>query len=163
MADLNKLLTPLFLNETEIRKVIELIFFSYRDFTSGPDKILEKLNFGRAHHRVIYFVGKQKNLTIKELLSILQITKQSLSRVLNQLVKEKYIILTTGIDKRTKILTLTNKGQELEHQLSSIQISKLHNTLKKFNNSEIDAFKKVIFSMIEEKNKNKFAQINNLK
>ena len=163
MADLNKLLTPLFLNETEIRKVIELIFFSYRDFTSGPDKILDKLNFGRAHHRVIYFVGKQKNLTIKELLSILQITKQSLSRVLNQLVKEKYIILTTGIDKRTKILTLTNKGQELEHQLSSIQISKLHNTLKKFNNSEIDAFKKVIFSIIEEKNKNKFAQINNLK
>ena len=163
MADLNKLLTPLFLNETEIRKVIELIFFSYRDFTSGPDKILDKLNFGRAHHRVIYFVGKQKNLTIKELLSILQITKQSLSRVLNQLVKEKYIILKAGIDKRTKILALTNKGQELEHQLSSIQISKLHNTLKKFNNSEIDAFKKVIFSIIEEKNKNKFAQINNLK
>ena len=163
MADLNKLLTPLFLNETEIRKVIELIFFSYRDFTSGPDKILDKLNFGRAHHRVIYFVGKQKNLTIKELLSILQITKQSLSRVLNQLVNEKYIMLAAGIDKRTKILTLTNKGQELEHQLSSIQISKLHNTLKKFNNSEIDAFKKVIFSMIEEKNKNKFAQINNLK
>ena len=163
MADLNKLLTPLFLNETEIRKVIELIFFSYRDFTSGPDKILDKLNFGRAHHRVIYFVGKQKNLTIKELLSILQITKQSLSRVLNQLVKEKYIILTAGIDKRTKILALTNKGQELEHQLSSIQISKLHNTLKKFNNSEIDAFKKVIFSIIEEKNRNKFAQINNLK
>ena len=163
MADLNKLLTPLFLNETEIRKVIELIFFSYRDFTSGPDKILDKLNFGRAHHRVIYFVGKQKNLTIKELLSILQITKQSLSRVLNQLVKEKYIMLAAGIDKRTKILTLTNKGQELEHQLSSIQISKLHNTLKKFNNSEIDAFKKVIFSIIEEKNRNKFAQINNLK
>ena len=163
MADLNKLLTPLFLNETEIRKVIELIFFSYRDFTSGPDKILDKLNFGRAHHRVIYFVGKQKNLTIKELLSILQITKQSLSRVLNQLVKEKYIMLAAGIDKRTKILTLTNKGQELEHQLSSIQISKLYNTLKKFNNSEIDAFKKVIFSIIEEKNKNKFAQINNLK
>ena len=163
MADLNKLLTPLFLNETEIRKVIELIFFSYRDFTSGPDKILDKLNFGRAHHRVIYFVGKQKNLTIKELLSILQITKQSLSRVLNQLVKEKYIMLAAGIDKRTKILTLTNKGQELEHQLSSIQISKLHNTLKKFNNSEIDAFKKVIFSIIDEKNKNKFAQINNLK
>ena len=64
MADLNKLLTPLFLNEGEIRKIIELLFFSYRDFTEGPDKVLEKINFGRAHHRVIYFVGKQKNLTI---------------------------------------------------------------------------------------------------
>ena len=88
MADLNNLLTPLFLNEKEIRKVIELMFFSYRDFTSGPDRVLEQIKFGRAHHRVIYFVGKRNNLTIKELLKILQITKQSLSRVLNQLVKE---------------------------------------------------------------------------
>ena len=86
MADLNNLISPFFLNEKEIRKVIELFFFSYRDFTSGPDKILEKLNFGRAHHRVIYFVGKKNNITIKELLVVLKITKQSLSRVLNQLV-----------------------------------------------------------------------------
>ena len=121
MADLNKLLTPLFLNEGEIRKIIELLFFSYRDFTEGPDKILEKINFGRAHHRVIYFVGKQKNLTIKELLSILKITKQSLSRVLNQLVNEKYIILSVGEDKRTKKLILSKKGQELEKRLSHIK------------------------------------------
>ena len=85
------------------------MFFSYRDFTSGPDKILEKINFGRAHHRVIYFVGKKEKITIKELLSILQITKQSLSRVLNQLVEEKYIILSKGEDKRTKNLSLTKK------------------------------------------------------
>ena len=89
MTDLNKLLTPLFLSDKEIRKIIELIFFSYRDFTSGPDEILDKINFGRAHHRVIYFVGKREQITIRNLLSILQITKQSLSRVLNQLVKEK--------------------------------------------------------------------------
>ena len=95
MADLNKLLTQLFLSEKEIRKIIELMFFAYRDFTSGPDALLEKMNFGRAHHRVIYFVGKKEKITIKELLSILQITKQSLSRVLNQLVKEKYIHLRT--------------------------------------------------------------------
>ena len=88
MADLNKLLTPLFLSEKEIRKIIELMFFAYRDFTSEPDVLLEKINFGRAHHRIIYFVGKKEKITIKELLSILQITKQSLSRVLNQLVKE---------------------------------------------------------------------------
>ena len=56
MADLNNLITPFFLNDKEIRKIIELFFFSYRDFTAGPDQILEKLNFGRAHHRVIYFV-----------------------------------------------------------------------------------------------------------
>ena len=113
MADLNKLLSPLFLSEKEIRKIIELMFFAYRDFTSEPDALLEKINFGRAHHRVIYFVGKKEKITIKELLSILQITKQSLSRVLNQLVKEKYIILSIGEDKRTKNLSLTKKGHEL--------------------------------------------------
>ena len=160
MADLNKLLTPLFLNEIEIRKIIELMFFSYRDFTSGPDKVLEKINFGRAHHRVIYFVGKRKNLTIKELLSILQITKQSLSRVLNQLVKEKYIILSIGEDKRTKKLTLSKKGEELEKKLSEIQINKIYNVIKNFNEEDINGFKKVLYTMIEKNNQKKFNEIN---
>ena len=160
MADLNKLLTPLFLNEIEIRKIIELMFFSYRDFTSGPDKVLEKINFGRAHHRVIYFVGKKKNLTIKELLTILQITKQSLSRVLNQLVKEKYIILSIGEDKRTKKLTLSNKGAELEKQLSEIQINKIYNVIKNFDEQDINGFKKVLYQMIEKHNQEKFNEIN---
>ena len=122
MTDLNKLLTPLFLSEKEIRKIIELIFFSYREFTLGPDEILNKINYGRAHHRVIYFVGKQKNITIKDLLGILKITKQSLSRVLNQLVSEKFIIVSTGKDKRTKNLSLTKKGGDLEKKLSDIQV-----------------------------------------
>ena len=161
MTDLNKLLTPLYLNENEIRKAVELIFFSYRDFTAGPDKILEKINFGRAHHRVIYFVGKQKKITIKELLSILQITKQSLSRVLNQLVKEKFILVSTGIDKRTKNLSLTKKGEDLEKELSTIQINKIRNVLKQFNEKDINGFKKILYAMIEEKNKKKFDEINN--
>ena len=160
MADLNKLLSPLYLNDREIRKIIELMFFSYRDFTSGPDKILEKLNFGRAHHRVIYFVGKKNNLTIKELLSILKITKQSLSRVLNQLVKEKYIILSTGEDKRTKKLSLSKKGQDLEKKLSDIQIAKIYNVIKKFEEIDINGFKKVLFEMIDYDNQKKFDEIN---
>ena len=160
MADLNNLLSPFFLNDKEIRKVIELLFFSYRDFTSGPDKILEKLNFGRAHHRVIYFVGKKNNLTIKELLSILKITKQSLSRVLNQLVKEKYIILSTGEDKRTKKLSLSKKGQDLEKKLSDIQIAKIYNVIKKFEEIDINGFKKVLFEMIDYDNQKKFDEIN---
>ena len=108
MADLNKLFNPLFLTDREIRKIIELMFFSYREFTTGPDKVLEKINFGRAHHRVVYFVGKNKIVTIRDLLSILKITKQSLSRVLNQLVKEGYILVSTGEDKRTKNLMLSS-------------------------------------------------------
>ena len=160
MADLNNLLSPFFLNDKEIRKVIELLFFSYRDFTSGPDKILEKLNFGRAHHRVIYFVGKKNHITIKELLGVLQITKQSLSRVLNQLVSEKFILVSTGIDKRTKKLSLTEKGKKLENELSTIQIKKIREVINRFNLENINGFKQILYEMIEDNNKKTFQEIN---
>ena len=160
MADLNNLISPFFLNDKEIRKVIELIFFSYRDFTAGPDKILEKLNFGRAHHRVIYFVGKKNNITIKELLRVLKITKQSLSRVLNQLVKEGFIVVATGLDKRTKTLSLTNNGKSLENDLSTIQINKIKKVINNFNHKEINSFKKILYEMIESDNKKTFQHLN---
>ena len=162
MTDLNKLLTPLFLSEKEIRKIIELIFFSYRDFTAGPDKILAKIKYGRAHHRVIYFVGKKEKITIKDLLSILQITKQSLSRVLNQLVKDKYILVSIGTDKRTKNLSLTKKGRELENKLSNIQIIRIRNIIKSADEEEIKGFKMMLYKMIEDKNKIKFDELNKL-
>ena len=160
MADLNNLLSPFFLNDKEIRKVIELLFFSYRDFTSGPDKILEKLNFGRAHHRVIYFVGKKNHITIKELLGVLQITKQSLSRVLNQLVSEKFILVSTGVDKRTKKLSLTEKGKKLENELSTIQIKKIREVINRFDVEKINGFKQILYEMIENNNKKTFQEIN---
>ena len=160
MADLNNLLSPFFLNDKEIRKVIELLFFSYRDFTSGPDKILEKLNFGRAHHRVIYFVGKKNHITIKELLGVLQITKQSLSRVLNQLVNEKFILVSTGVDKRTKKLSLTEKGEKLENELSTIQIKKIREVINRFDVENINGFKQILYEMIEDNNKKTFQEIN---
>ncbi len=160
MADLNNLISPFFLNEKEIRKVLELFFFSYRDFTSGPDKILEKLKFGRAHHRVIYFVGKKNNITIKELLIVLKITKQSLSRVLNQLVEEGYIIVSSGLDKRTKSLSLTEKGGKLELELSTIQVKKIKKVLNNFSEENINGFKKILYEMIDINNKKIFEQLN---
>ena len=160
MADLNNLISPFFLNEKEIRKIIELFFLSYRDFTEGPDKVLEKLNFGRAHHRVIYFVGKKNHITIKELLGVLQITKQSLSRVLNQLVSEKFILVATGIDKRTKKLSLTEKGKKLENELSTIQIKKIKRVINRFDVKNINGFKQILYEMIEDNNKKIFQDIN---
>ena len=160
MADLNNLISPFFLNDKEIRKIIELVFFSYRDFTAGPDQILEKLNFGRAHHRVIYFVGKKDKITIKELLGVLKITKQSLSRVLNQLVKEGFIVVSTGLDKRTKNLSLTSSGLSLENELSTIQIQKIKKVINNFNQEDIDGFKKILFEMIEIDNKKTFLHLN---
>ena len=160
MTDLNKLLSPIFLEEKEIRKLMELLFFSYRDFTAGPDEILEKIQFGRAHHRIIYFVGKHNEITIKELLKILKITKQSLSRVLNQLVKRKYINMTVGSDKRTKNLTLTEIGIKLEKKLSNIQITKIRNTLRNADENDINGFKKILFAMIDSEGKKIFNKLN---
>jgi len=160
MTDLNNLISPFFLNEREIRKIIELVFFSYRDFTAGPDQVLEKLNFGRAHHRVIYFVGKKDKITIKELLGVLKITKQSLSRVLNQLVKEGFIVVSTGIDKRTKNLSLTSSGLKLENELSTIQIKKIKKVINNFKQEDIDGFKKILYEMIEIDNKKTFQHLN---
>ena len=160
MADLNNLISPFFLNEKEIRKIIELVFFSYRDFTAGPDQILQKLHFGRAHHRVIYFVGKKDKITIKELLGVLKITKQSLSRVLNQLVKEGFIVVSTGLDKRTKNLSLTSSGLTLENELSTIQIQKIKKVINNFNQADIDGFKKILYEMIEIDNKKTFQHLN---
>ena len=160
MTDLNNLISPFYLKEKELRKIIELIFFSYRDFTEGPDKVLEKLNFGRAHHRVIYFVGKKKYITIKDLLKVLKITKQSLSRVLSQLVVDGYITVSTGLDKRTKTLSLTNNGQNLEKNLSLIQANKIKTALVNFDEDAINSFKKILFEMIKADNKKIFKQLN---
>ena len=160
MTALNKLFNPLFLSNKEIKKVIELLFFSYRDFTAGPDKILEKIKFGRAHHRIIYFVGKKNNITIKDLLAILQITKQSLSRVLNQLVSEGYVNVTTGYDKRTKNLSLTQKGIDLEDKLSTIQINKIKKIISKSEENDINGFKRILYDMIDDNNKRKFNELN---
>ena len=160
MTDLNKLFNSLFLAEREIRKLMELLYFSYRDFTTGPDEILREIHFGRAHHRIIYFVGKKKKITIKELLNILSITKQSLSRVLNELVQQKYINMTVGNDKRTKNLSLTPKGIELEKKLSSIQISNIRNVLQNADENDINGFKKILFAMINSKGKEIFNKLN---
>ena len=121
---------------------------------------MEKLHFGRAHHRVIYFVGKKDKITIKELLGVLKITKQSLSRVLNQLVKESFIVVSAGLDKRTKNLSLTSSGLSLENELSTIQIQKVKNVINNFNQKDIDGFKKILYEMIEIDNKKTFQHLN---
>ena len=107
-----------------MRHGIELLFFAYRDFTAEPDAILARYGFGRAHHRVIHFVGRHPQMTVSELLGILRITKQSLSRVLGQLVRQEFILQQPGPhDRRQRLLELTPKGRDLEQQLSEPQRS----------------------------------------
>src|SRR6266481_2408547 len=114
----------LFLRDEDLRQGIELLFFAYRDFTASPDLILETMQLGRAHHRVIHFVGRNPSITVGELLTLLGITKQSLNRVLQPLLAQGVIAQKPGTrDRRQRHLSLTDKGLELEQRLSAPQRS----------------------------------------
>ena len=107
------------LQEDELIRDIELLFYAYRDFTSDPDEILKAYGFGRAHHRVVHFVGRNPGVTVTELLMILKVTKQSLSRVLSQLVTEEFVKQAKGKrDRRQRLLSLTDRGEVLFSELS---------------------------------------------
>lgn len=112
--------------EEDIRLAQDLLFFAYRDFTGAADVVLRELGLGRAHHRVLHFVGRQPGMTVGELLSILRITKQSLARVLSALVRQGYIAQAQGrADRRQRLLTLTPKGRALERRLFERQRERL--------------------------------------
>src|ERR1035437_7520870 len=94
--------------------IIELLFFAYRDFVGDPDEVLEKLGFGRAHHRVLHFVNRNPGMKVADLLDILKITKQSLGRVLKQLIDQGYVVQKAGAnDRRQRLLYVTAAGESL--------------------------------------------------
>jgi DNA-binding MarR family transcriptional regulator len=111
--------------------LIELFFFAYRDFTSDPDAILENYGFGRAHHRVLHFVNRRPGLTVAELLEVLKITKQSLARVLKQLIDTGHIVQVQGPrDRRQRELYPTAKGRDLALALARPQSRRIHAALQ---------------------------------
>lgn len=147
----------LFLREEELRRGIELLFFAYRDFTGEADAILAKRGLGRAHHRVIYFVGRHKDISVSDLLKILGITKQSLSRVLSQLVREGYITQRPGIrDRRQRLLDLTPKGVDLERQLTERQRNRVFQAYREAGAEAVEGFRKVLLGIIDEPDRDRF-------
>ena len=129
--------------------LIELLFFAYRDFTAEPDAILEQYGFGRAHHRVVHFVGRHPHMTVGDLLAILRITKQSLNRVLGQLVRRGFIIQHRGPqDRRQRLLELTERGRELERQLSEPQRIRVAGAYRKAGPQAVEGFRKVLLGII---------------
>ncbi|HUA53260.1 MAG TPA: MarR family transcriptional regulator [Candidatus Sulfotelmatobacter sp.] len=157
MADVKSEAIQPFLREEEVRQAIELLFFAYRDFTAEPDAILAKWKFGRAHHRVIYFVGRHPQISVTELLAILRITKQSLSRVLGQLVKDGYIVQRPGLrDRRQRLLELTDRGKELERQLSGTQRALFERAFRGAGASAVEGFRKVLLGMINDTDRRRF-------
>lgn len=151
MSDIKTEDAPVYLSEDEVRQGIELLFYAYRDFTSEPDAMLVRYGFGRAHHRVIYFVGRHPQMSVSELLDILQITKQSLSRVLGQLVRQGFIQQRTGkSDRRQRLLELTTRGVELERQLSENQRQRISRAYEHAGPAAVEGFRKVMLGIMSD-------------
>lgn len=129
---------------------IELMFFAYRDFTADPDRILERFGFGRAHHRALYFVNRRPGMTVADLLEILAITKQSLSRVLRQLIDAGYILQREGSsDRRQRLLYPTQAGRELVLELSRPQSRRIARALQQSGNTDSSAIGAFMRAMID--------------
>lgn len=151
MTDLKSANNPLFLREEELRQAIELLFFAYREFTAGPDEILKEYNFGRAHHRVIHFVGRNEGIIVSELLDILRITKQSLNRVLGTLIERGFIEQRQGEeDRRQRCLYLTEEGQKLEQKLSRVQRDLVAHAFREAGADAVAGYRKVLIGLIGE-------------
>src|ERR1700756_658047 len=149
MSDIKSLVPAPPPAEDEVWQGIELLFFAYRDFPAEPDTILAQYDFGRAHHRVIHFVGRHPQMTVGELLGILRITKQSLSRVLGQLVRQGFLIPRPGArDRRQRLLDLTSKGRELERRLSEPQRMRVANAYHQAGATAVEGFRKVLLGII---------------
>jgi DNA-binding MarR family transcriptional regulator len=111
-------------------ELIELLFFAYRDFVSDADHVLARFGFGRAHHRVLHFVNRNPGMKVAELLDILRITKQSLGRVLKQLIDEDYVVQKEGVnDRRQRLLYVTPKGEALAVRLARLQTARFTRAL----------------------------------
>ncbi len=149
MTDLKSTVNPLFLREEYLRQGIELLFFAYRDFTAEPDAILARHGFGRAHHRVIYFVGRHPGMTVTELLAILRITKQSLSRVLGALVDQGFVRQDADpTDRRRRLLHLTARGSALETELSAVQMRRVARAYREAGAEAVEGFRRVLLGVI---------------
>ena len=151
MTDLKTAVNPLYLHDEELRQGIELLFYSYRDFTGEADQQLADLGLGRAHHREIYFIGRNPGLTVSQLLAILKITKQSLSRVLQELMAKDYVAQQQGVtDRRQRRLKLTEQGQALERMLTEAQRQRIARAYRSAGAEAVDGFRRVMLGLIDE-------------
>jgi DNA-binding MarR family transcriptional regulator len=151
MTDLKTAVNPLLLHEEALRQGIELLFYGYRDFTGEADQELSALGLGRAHHRAIYFIGRNPGLTVSQLLAILKITKQSLSRVLQELMAKGYVAQQPGeTDRRQRRLNLSEAGQALERKLTEAQRQRIARAYRMAGPGAVEGFRQVLLGLIDE-------------
>ena len=130
--------------------IIELLFFAYRDFVGDPDEVLLKLGFGRAHHRVLHFVNRNPGIKVADLLEILNITKQSLGRVLKQLIDQGYVSQKEGAeDRRQRLLFVTGKGETLALKLATLQTQRISRAFGELGPNAHEAARRFLAGMID--------------
>ena len=130
--------------------IIELLFFAYRDFVADPDHALESLRFGRAHHRVLHFINRNPGMKVADLLDILKITKQSLGRVLKQLVDQEYVEQKEGPhDRRQRLLYVTPKGEALAMRLARLQTTRILRALGEAGPAARENTRRFLAAMID--------------
>jgi DNA-binding MarR family transcriptional regulator len=130
--------------------IIELLFFAYRDFVGDADHELEAFGFGRAHHRVMHFVHRYPGLKVADLLDVLRITKQSLGRVLKQLLDEGYIVQKTGNnDRRQRLLYATAKGEALVGKLAGLQTDRINRAVQGIDPAGVEVVRQFLRAMID--------------
>jgi DNA-binding MarR family transcriptional regulator len=130
--------------------IIELLFFAYRDFVGDPDQVLERLGFGRAHHRVLHFVNRNPGMKVAELLDVLKITKQSLGRVLKQLIDDGYVMQKEGADdRRQRLLYVSPAGEALALKLAALQTARIGRVLDELGPDAHETARRFLAGMID--------------
>ena len=141
----------LYLKDDQIKDFIEQIFYAYRETYSDPKKILKKYSFGTAHHKAIHIIERYEGLSVSDLLNKLKITKQSLNRVLRDLIKSKAIALKKGeIDARQRLIFLNENGKKLFEEIFLEQKKRIYNALKNSDSDSVIKFKNVLKKIINE-------------
>lgn len=142
--------------DAKLVSFVELLFFAYRDFTGEADEVLAEYQLGRAHHRALHFVNRSPGLKVAELLDILKITKQSLARVLKELVDQGWIIQHEGTsDRRQRLLYTTEKGQALAHRLDALQARRVGDALRAAGLDSGDSIAKFLLAMTSSEEREK--------
>lgn len=140
----------LYLTDEQLRQGIEAMFFAYRGFTADPDRILDELSYGRAHHRAVHFINCAPGTTVNNLLNILGVTKQSLNRVLRRLIADGLVESRVGrLDKRERHLHLTEEGKALEAKLSDAQRARMRAAYRKAGPEAVAGFRQVLEAMMD--------------
>ncbi|WP_146286720.1 MarR family winged helix-turn-helix transcriptional regulator [Gemmobacter aquaticus] len=147
----------LFLTDEQLRKGIEAMFFAYRGFTADPDRILDGMHYGRAHHRALHFIHRSPGTTVNNLLNILGVTKQSLNRVLRGLIEDGLVDSRVGKeDKRERHLFLTERGAELERALSDAQRARMRAAYRAAGPAAVQGFRQVLEAMMDPEMKRQY-------